>query len=117
MTDTLELPTGETVTPSDVFLYNDYPYRYVPLEDDEYAFKLSPLYWGGAGMDVPFGDRSALVDQWGPESSGTMSDDEWESWLANAREDERFGDDELDAVRREILNGGLLARIRDLLRV
>ena len=36
MADTLELPNGDEVTPEDVFLYNDYPYRLVWLDDDEY---------------------------------------------------------------------------------
>jgi len=113
--ETLELPTGETVTPEDVFLYNDYPYRFVPLEDDEYAFKLAPLYWGDSGMDVPFEDRAALAAQWGTESEGLLGDDGWEHWLADARADDRFGDDELDAIRSQVLEEGALARLRSLL--
>ena len=29
MSEALELPNGDEVTPEDVFLYNDYPYRLV----------------------------------------------------------------------------------------
>ncbi|WP_115862509.1 hypothetical protein [Halorussus litoreus] len=128
----LELPNGETVTPEDVFLYENYPYRVQfpdddassagdasaadasPAEDADYEFELSPLYWGGGEMDVPFRDREALVEQWGPESRGTMTADEWESWLVEARHDDRFGDDELDAVARELPvdDPGLLGRLR-----
>jgi len=102
MPETLELPDGEVVTPDDVFLYEEYPYRFRPLDHEEYEFKLVPLYWGGGDMDVPFPDREALVDQWGPESRGTLTEDEWEAWLRSARNDERFGSEELDALAREL---------------
>lgn len=114
MTETLELPNGETVTPEDVFLHDGYPYRYVPLEG-EYAFALSPVYWGGGGMDVPFRDREALVSQWGEDSRGTLADAEWEAWLRDARGDDRFGEEELDAVARELgveTGTGLATRLR-----
>ncbi len=124
MARTLTLPNGETVTPDDVFLYNDYPYRVAFPDDatgpdDESAdeapeFYLSPLYWGGGEMDVPFREREALVEQWGEESEGLLGEDEWEEWLDEARTDERFDDEELDALRRElpVSGGGLMARIR-----
>ena len=123
MTRTLELPNGETVTPDDVFLYNNYPYRVEfpggdesPSEDAEYEFWLSPLHWGGGEMDIPFRDREALVEQWGAESRGTLTAREWEDWLTEVRHDDRFGDDELDALARELptsgSGGGLVARIR-----
>ncbi|NHN60987.1 MULTISPECIES: hypothetical protein [Halorussus] len=122
MTRTLELPNGETVAPDDVFLYNNYPYRVEfpggdepPGEDAEYEFWLSPLHWGGGEMDIPFRDREALVEQWGQESRGTLTAEEWDDWLTEARHDGRFGDDELDALARELPTsggGGLMARIR-----
>jgi hypothetical protein len=100
--ETLTLPTGETVTPEDVFLYNDYPYRFVPLDHEEYEFKLAPLYWGQSDMDVPFPDREALVEQWGADSQGTMTDAEWAAWVADRRGTEMFGEDELDAITEEV---------------
>lgn len=131
MPETLELPNGETVTPDDVFLYNNYPYRVRfpdgeesadeenPTDDAEvpaersHEFVLSPLYWGGGEMDVPFRDRSALVEQWGSESRGTLRPTEWEQWLLEVRHDERFGDDELDALARELpTDDGFVTRIR-----
>jgi hypothetical protein len=118
MSDELELPNGETVTPEDVFLYNNYPYRVrFPDDDPDREFELSPLYWGGGEMDIPFRDREALVEQWGPESRGTLTGEEWEQWLREARHDDRFGGDELDALARELPTpgGGLAARIRRLL--
>ena len=102
MSERLELPTGERVGPEDVFLYNGYPYRFVPLDSDSYEFELSPLYWGDSGMDVPFRDREALVDQWGADSRGLLSPAEWDEWLADARDDERFGDRELVELAREL---------------
>ncbi|UIO99038.1 hypothetical protein Hbl1158_10890 [Halobaculum sp. CBA1158] len=110
---TLELPTGETVETGTVFSFNGYPYRFVPLDHPEYRFRLAPLYWGGGDMDVPFADRDELVEQWGPESRGVLTDEEWRDWLIEARADDRFGEDELDAVERELLGeeGGLLDRI------
>ncbi|WP_135827592.1 hypothetical protein [Halorussus halobius] len=128
MTHELELPNGEVVTPEDVFCYENYPYR-VRFPDDEasesadgptgadadYAFALSPLYWGGGEMDVPFRDREALADQWGPESRGTLAPEEWAAWLREARHDDRFGDDELDALARQLPTpggDGPVARLR-----
>ncbi|MFB6105415.1 MAG: hypothetical protein ABEJ70_00440 [Halobacteriaceae archaeon] len=110
--ETLTLPDGETVTPEDVFLFEGYPYRFVPADEADVAFYLSPLYWGGGDMDVPFADREALAEQWGDASEGTLSAAEWESWLVEARADERFDDAELDHVRREVLGAGVLARLR-----
>lgn len=162
--ETLELPTGETVTPEDVFLYNGYPSRFVPVGADgrrphgderestdgtggvgaaggtggpggpasgkeadpgsgEVAFLVAPLYWGDSGMDVPFRDREAFYDQWGPDSRGTLDADEWRAWLRDARADDRFGDEEVDALARELLpeadastgatgEGGVVARLR-----
>jgi hypothetical protein len=137
MAQTLTLPNGERVTTEDVFLYNNYPYRVrfpdreespdsepgtEEQADDEadYEFEFSPLYWGGGEMDIPFSDREALVEQWGEESRGTLTDEEWEMWLREAREDDRFGDDELDALARELsVSGGdgLVGRLRDVLRL
>lgn len=125
--ETLELPSGETVTPEDVFLFGDYPYRFVPEEGD--GFTLSPLYWGGGDMDIPFRDREALVEQWGGAGDrGTLTDEEWADWLQGARTDDRFDDRELDALAQELgvadagasgdegtlgdERSGLLARIR-----
>ena len=120
----LQLPNGEVVTPEDVFLYENYPYRVQFPDRDEFAdenpdyeFFLSPLYWGGGEMDIPFRDREALVEQWGSESRGTLTELEWEQWLREARHDDRFGDEELDALARELpVSRGLVARIRDVLR-
>ena len=139
--DTLELPTGETVMPDDVFCYEGYPYRFLPAEardgttahaegpgpgPDEVAFYLVPLHWGGGDMDVPFRDREALVEQW-DDARGVLTDAEWAEWLVEAREDDRFDDDELDAIERELgladaPSGGadgdagdLLARLRRVL--
>lgn len=106
MTRTLELPNGEAVTPEDVFLFNDYPYRFVPSDDERFAFELSPLYWGGGEMDIPFPDRDHLAEQWGPDSRGTLTAEEWREWLTEARSDDRFDGEELAAVEREVLGGG-----------
>ncbi|WP_276272464.1 hypothetical protein [Haloarcula litorea] len=120
MSETLELPNGDEVTPDDVFLYNGYPYRFVPVEGDEYAFVLSPLYWGDSGMDVPFPDREALVDQWGTDSRGLLSESEWADWLDDATEDPRFDDEEVAALAAELpttwepegsSDGGFLSRL------
>jgi len=122
MTDALALPNGEEVTPEDVFLYNDYPYRLVWLDDGDHAFELSPLYWGNSGMDIPFRDREALVDQWEPESRGLLSAEEWADWLADASDDPRFDDTELAELAEELptdweyeaeseSDGGLLDRL------
>ena len=102
MPDALELPNGDEVTPEDVFLYNDYPYRLVWLDDDEYDFELSPLYWGDSGMDIPFRDREALVDQWEPESRGVLPPEEWADWLDDATADPRFDDAELAELAAEL---------------
>jgi hypothetical protein len=114
--ETLELPNGETVTPDDVFLYEGYPYRFRPADEETTAFYLTPLYWGGGEMDIPFSDRGVLRAQWGEESRGLLSEEAWADWLSEARTDERFDDEELDAVARELgLAGeelGLLARLR-----
>lgn len=138
--DTLELPTGETVTPEDVFCFGNYPYRFIPADEhdagaatpvgpgpspDEVSFYLVPLYWGGGDMDVPFRDREALVEQW-DASRGVLTDEEWREWLAEARGDDRFDDEELDALARELGigdgdtertagGGGPLAWLRGLL--
>lgn len=120
---TLALPTDETVEPGAVFCFNGYPYRFRPLDHPEYDFALSPLVWGGGDMDVPFADRAELAAQWGPESRGVLTDAEWRDWLVEARADDRFGDDELDAVERELFDGGdggaggLLGRVRRALGV
>jgi hypothetical protein len=42
----------------------------------------------------------------GPESRGTLTGEEWEEWLAGAREDDRFDGAELAAIEREVLSGG-----------
>ncbi|PSP54897.1 hypothetical protein BRC82_07805 [Halobacteriales archaeon QS_1_67_19] len=116
MAETLELPNGEVVTADDLILYNNYPYRVRFADGDDYEFVFSPLYWGGGDMDVPFRDREALVDQWGPQSRGTLTEIEWEQWLREARHDDRFGDDELDALARELpVSRGLVDRLRDAL--
>ena len=122
MTDTLELPNGDEVTPEDVFLYNDYPYRLVWLDGDEHTFELSPLYWGDSGMDIPFRDREALVDQWEPESKGLLTDGAWADWLDDASDDPRFDHQELTELAAELptdwepdadtdSGGGLLDRL------
>jgi len=102
MPDALELPNGDEVTPEDVFLYNDYPYRLVWLDDEEHEFELSPLYWGDSGMDIPFRDREALVDQWEPESRGLLTDEEWADWLDAAVDDPRYDHDELTELAAEL---------------
>ena len=102
MADSLELPNGDAVTPDDVFLYNDYPYRLVWLDDDTHAFELSPLYWGDSGMDIPFRDREALVDQWEVQSRGLLTDEQWADWLDDAEDDPRFDDDELAELAAEL---------------
>ena len=114
---TLELPSGETVTPEDTFMYEGYPYRFRPAGDGETAaFYLTPLYWGGGEMDVPFPDRDHLAEQWGPESRGTLTEAEWADWLTEARTDDRFDEEELAAVEREVLGGlgssGILSALR-----
>lgn len=102
MTETLELPNGDVVDTEEAFLFNDYPYRFVPLDHEEYDFLLSPLYWGDSGMDVPFADRDELASQWGPESRGRLTAEEWAGWLDHARDDDRFGDAEVDELAAEL---------------
>jgi len=119
MSATLELPNGETVTPDEVFLFEGYPYRFLPAEratggvaaEEEVELLLRPLYWGGGDMDVPLRDRSELAERWGPDSEGTMTDEKWADWLEELRADDRFGDDEVDALTRELLPGGPLTRL------
>lgn len=114
MPETLELPTGETVTPEDVFLFEGYPYRFRPDEGE--GFLLAPLYWGGGQLDVPFGSEADLAQRWAdddPDTRGLLGDEEWRAWLADAREDDRFGREELDAIERELgLVGGPLDRLK-----
>jgi hypothetical protein len=131
----LELPTGEVVTPDDVFSYGGYPYRFVPADEheptarpagpgptpEEVDFYLVPLFWGGGDMDVPFRDRAALEEQW-DDSRGVLTEAEWRDWLFEARADDRFDEAELNAIGRElgVVNGatddgGLFARVRRLL--
>lgn len=119
MSSTLTLPNGETVSPGAVVLYEGYPYRYVETDSADTAFVLSPLYWGDSPLDVPFSSREALVAQWGEESRGTLTEAEWEAWLDDARADDRFGEEELDAVAAEVLDderprGGAFDRLRRL---
>lgn len=122
MAETLELPDGSVVGVDEVFLYNGFPYRFVPVEGDgEPAFLLSPLYWGGGDMDVPFTDREALCDQWEPGESGRLDEAGWRDWLAEAREDDTLGDAEVEALAAEILDeasesdrSGLLDRLTAL---
>jgi hypothetical protein len=116
MAETLELPTGETVTPEEPFLFEGYPYRFRPDEGE--AFSLSPLYWGGGEMDLRFEGRRKLVERWAddPDSRGILTDAEWRDWLRDARDDDRFGAEELDAVERELgLARGPVGRLRRLL--
>lgn len=118
MAHELTLPNGETVTEGDVILHDNYPYRVVFPDDDEYELELSPLYWGDSGMDVPFRTRDALVEQWASDSRGTQTRDEWEQWLREARHDDRFGDAELEELARELpTTSGPVARLRRLLRL
>ena len=118
MAHELTLPNGETVTEGDVILHDNYPYRVVFPDDDEYVLELSPLYWGDSGMDVPFRDRDALREQWAPDSRGTLTPDQWNAWLQEARQDDRFGDDELDELARELpTSSGRFERLRRLLRL
>ncbi|EMA01429.1 hypothetical protein SAMN05443574_11272 [Haloarcula vallismortis] len=102
MSRTLELPNGDVVSPGDVFCYNDYPYRLVWLEGDTHEFALSPLYWGDSGMDIPFRDREALVDQWEVDSRGQMTAEEWANWLDDATADPRYSDDEVTSLAAEL---------------
>ncbi len=102
MSDTLTLPNGDEVGPEDVFLYNNYPYRLVWLDDERHAFELSPLYWGDSGMDIPFRDREALVDQWDADSAGLLTPEEWADWLGEATEDPRFDEAELRELAAEL---------------
>mgnify|MGYP006275337143 FL=1 len=102
MSDSLTLPNGDEVTPDDAFLYNDYPYRLVWLDGRPHAFELSPLYWGDSGMDIPFQDREALVDQWEAGRQGLLTPEEWAEWLDSASADPRFDDEELAHLAEEL---------------
>jgi len=102
MAGSLELPNGDEVTTEDVFLYNDYPYRLVWLDSESHEFELSPLYWGDSGMDIPFQDREALVDQWEAASRGVLTSAEWAEWLDSASDDPRFADEELTELATEL---------------
>jgi hypothetical protein len=102
MVRTLKLPNGDVVSPDDVFCYNDYPYRLVWLDDDTHEFALSPLYWGDSGMDIPFRDREALVDQWEVDSQGRMTAEEWADWLDDATTDPRYSDDEVASLAADL---------------
>ena len=115
--DRLELPTGETVTPDDAFHYEGYPYRFRPSDDPDTAFVLAPLYWGGTGMDVAVPSREAFVAEWSDRSRGVLSESEWAAWLTDAREDDRYADEELDAIAAElgVEPPGLFTRLRDAL--
>jgi hypothetical protein len=116
MTRTLTLPNGETVTEDDIILYNGYPYRIRFVDDDRYKFELSPLYWGNSGMDIPFSDREALVDQWEADSRGTLTSTEWKQWLREARHNPQFTDAEIDEIARALpTTSGLLERLRRIL--
>ncbi|MDZ7747289.1 MAG: hypothetical protein U5K28_12640 [Halobacteriales archaeon] len=119
--ETLELPTGETVSPDDVFHYEGYPYRFTPSDEASSAFILSPLYWGGGEMDVPVPSTEAFHTEWSDRSRGVLSGEEWEEWLDDARRDDRYDDAELDAIASEIgldvQSGGLLTRVRRQLRL
>jgi len=115
MPETLELPTGETVTPDEPFLFEGYPFRFRPADE---GFELSPLYWGGGQMDQRFESRAELVDRWtdDPDTRGVLTDAEWRAWLDDARGDDRFVTEELDAIERELgLATGPLARLRAVL--
>ncbi|WP_458189675.1 hypothetical protein [Haladaptatus sp. NG-WS-4] len=117
MTRTLTLPNGDEVTEDDIILYNGYPYRIRFVDDEKYEFELSPLYWGNSGMDIPFADREALVDQWEADSRGTLTSTEWEQWLREARHDPHFTDSELDEISRELpTKRGLFERLRQTFR-
>ncbi|WP_423999887.1 hypothetical protein ACOZ4I_12165 [Haloarcula salina] len=102
MSETLELPNGDVVSPDDVFNYNDYPYRLVWLDGDSHAFAFSPLYWGDSGMDIPFRDREALVDQWEADAEGLLTPAEWADWLDEAATDPRFSDEEVAELADEL---------------
>ena len=98
----LELPSGDVVEPGDVLLHDGYPYRYVPSDDDEHAFVLSPLHWGNSGMDIPFRDRDALAAQWSEDSRGTLTPDEWEAWLDGVRGEDWIDAEEAATLAREL---------------
>jgi hypothetical protein len=120
MPETLTLPTGETVTPEDAFLFEGYPYRFVPAEE---GFVLSPLYWGDSPLDLHVESPDDLERRWGAESRGVLTDEEWVEWLADARGDDVFTAEELDALADELgvagdehgRERGLLDRVRELL--
>jgi hypothetical protein len=119
MTRTLTLPNGEEITEDETVLYNGYPYRLRFVDGDDYEFALSPLYWGSSGMDIPFPDRDALVEQWESDSRGTLTDEEWDGWIREARRNPQFTDDEIDEIARQLgateTTDGPLDRLRRLL--
>ncbi|WP_458204578.1 hypothetical protein [Haladaptatus sp. NG-SE-30] len=117
MTRTLTLPNGDDVTEGDLILYNGYPYRLRFVDDERFEFELSPLYWGNSGMDIPFEDRDALVDQWEADSRGTLTNTEWKQWLREARQNPQIADEELDAIARELpTTNSWFDRLRQALR-
>lgn len=108
----LELPTGETIEPGDVILFEGYPYRYY---DRGTGITLSPLYWGESDLDLWFESERELHERWGPESRGTLSEPEWRTWLDDARDSPTFSDAELTSIKREVLpRRGLLDRLKRL---
>lgn len=108
----IELPNGEVAEPGDVILYEGYPYRV----DRDDVIVLSPVYWGDSALDLTFESAGELSAEWGDESAGLLSESEWEEWLADARRDERFGDEELDAIADAVFEStGLVDRLRGLL--
>ena len=116
--DDVALPNGEDVEAGTVILFEGYPYRV----DRDDGIRLSPVYWGDSALDLTFEDAEDLGDAWGEESRGTLREAEWQSWLADARADERFGDAEVDAIAQEVLGSGaggwvsqVVGRLRRLL--
>lgn len=97
---TLDLPNGETIQPGTVILFEGYPYRYV---EDDHGVMLSPLYWGESDLDLWFESERELHDRWGSDSHGTLSEQEWRTWLRDARESPMFSEGELDSIAREVL--------------
>lgn len=115
--DRLELPNGDLVADGDVILFEGYPYR-VDLDE---GIVLAPVYWGDSNLDLAFEDAAEIAREWGEESRGRMSQEEWTAWLESARADDRFGDAELDAIADAVLapgddrrQTGLLGRLREL---
>lgn len=107
----IELPNGDVVEPGDVILFEGYPYRV----DRNDAIVLSPVYWGESALDLSYKDAAELSAEWSDESEGLLTESEWQAWLADARRDDRFGDDELDAVADAVLEStGLVDRLRSV---